>query len=841
MHKQILFKPLILLTISTLLALAVFIFKNSYIKAEGPIPDIHFPCNLTANPEFSSLRPYQAAACGDANKAIFCSNSLIFTETFSDFPQCKAQAPAEGSFICDLGSGKDIPDHNLVVDLADSNLPILGNTELTKNSSSNQDQIDDATKVNEYASWYLNGTINRAEYGENDPNKIVDYAGPIQKIMPQAILEAQRIATINSASKETSQIDENGQPTNKTEFENHNQIVVCGKSNLGILGDITGLGSFKPIECYPNGDKSKAQGRIFRFKKNDSGPSDDNWDGDLSFWNNFVNNIISKIVDILPYVPREVIKESILNHWNRKTPPLPWEDDPFTGKPMTSLNYRKYYNEWRGKTCVIVPAINWLICFENILVPNRYADLFPYVPLANTVDKNGSETVQSVVIQTSNGTKITNESYGIPQNAPLWFAHTQEVKDLAEFLSKSYTPEGVNSEAVPETTENNNCQIVNVRSNPGDNLFPGQTHGIIVPNVHYTITNVPCEATTETKTNDQNQSPCGPGVPVGGTCAIKIVKCNAEVNITLPTITKTPWADEIWQTTVANSNSIFRRIYPKVGENAPVSCIADIPASTKVTYTANDSVGNGTSNFKVKDPTGVDTSETPTLMFPHIGSVYDYFLKGIQTALRPLGYADPSPESGTLCQNIQGGGDCSFNINKINQAIQKASSKYNVPAELLRAIFEIESADEIANPSIYQCKENSAHAAGVTQITKSAYEAVTCSNERLPNDIGVCSQNSGKLSRCNIDDAFELEARVLLWKVGKLNGCKPTGGISLSNKMEWYNASCNYYGSFSPDQLTINYAKGIPANERRQDGEMNYCDIVCWKLGQCSGSNYPPR
>ena len=44
--------------------------------------------------------------------------------------------------------------------------PIMGNTEEVKNSQNGGDTYDDATKVNEYASWYLSGVNNRAEYGE---------------------------------------------------------------------------------------------------------------------------------------------------------------------------------------------------------------------------------------------------------------------------------------------------------------------------------------------------------------------------------------------------------------------------------------------------------------------------------------------------------------------------------------------------------------------------------------------------------------------------------------------------------------------------------------------------
>ena len=195
--------------------------------------------------------------------------------------------------------------------------------------------------------------------------------------------------------------------------------------------------------------------------------------------------------------------------------------------------------------------------------------------------------------------------------------------------------------------------------------------------------------------------------------------------------------------------------------------------------------------------------------------------------------------NGLYCDSLTEEGDCSFNLSKINQAIQKAASKYNVPPELLKAIFEIESAEWIVSPSSYQCEENSAGAAGVAQIVKSTYDLVTCANEKMEDDIGMCADYDPKLSRCSIDDAFELMARILIYKAGRFRSCDSTAGISLGEKTTWYNAACNYYGSAEPDNLTINYANEIPASEKRTDGEMNYCDIVCWKMGQCP--DYPAR
>lgn len=426
--------------------------------------------------------------------------------------------------------------------------------------------------------------------------------------------------------------------------------------------------------------------------------------GELSVFNLLSNITVTGALAGLkltyPFIPTGALEQSIGDHWNLRTPPLPWDDG--TGRPFASdVLYQKAYYEWRGQTCVIIPVINKLACFENILVPNKYADLFQYVPLANTTDKHGAEKDFVAVIQPEGETKIKDKSYDPPYSAPLWYAHTQEVKDLSAFLNKSYTPKNFKAGTVNDT-EKNDCQIVNVRSNPGDNLFPGQSHGIEVPNVEYTITQVLCSVKLQEECNtDKSPNKCAGGPTA--CCPKKKLSCDAEVSITLPTVTATPWADEIFQNTVANSGSTFRRIYPKTGADAPVSCIADIPGSSGVTYTAKDPVGNGAENFKVKDPTDVKT-DNPQIYFPHLGSVYDYFLKGIQTALRPKGFGEGSVISAQTCSNVVCGelpkslpkaqGSCnlggvSSKVGKIPQSLKDivsaAAQTYKVPPNLIIA------------------------------------------------------------------------------------------------------------------------------------------------------------
>jgi len=212
----------------------------------------------------------------------------------------------------------------------------------------------------------------------------------------------------------------------------------------------------------------------------------------------------------------------------------------------------------------------------------------------------------------------------------------------------------------------------------------------------------------------------------------------------------------------------------------------------------------------------------------------EYTLHGIQTLLRPKGYGYTLIDSGAMPATSTVG--CDYSSERVGAAISKVAAKYSIPESLLWVIYEIEGTEHIANPTGYICSENPKQAAGIMQITRGTYNVVTCPDERMANDIGVCTpEGSKQLSRCDIDDAVELAARVLLWKAGKWvyggYNCSATGGIS--TKMDIYNASCNYYGSFSPDTLTVNYSQSIPADSRRTNGPMNYCDIVCYKTGLC--------
>jgi hypothetical protein len=609
-------------------------------------------------------------------------------------------------------------DKHVLVDLTDVELPILGNTQLTKNSQNNADQIDDATKLNEYVSWYLNGANDKAEYAPTDAtttegiSKIVDFSGPLKKLLPSIIQDAQRVKTITYDQETyTSENDDGTAGAEVTEPANHDQIVVCADKSgpLGLFGKVT------PHECYSGGGKEAPLGPEQKYRLS-------TWEkGDLGISRN-LSAAVTELLLKIPGITSNIIGESISVPWDQRTPPLPWGKGQ-DGKPFASpLYYQKAYNEWRGKTCVIAPLINKLFCLDldptNVFVTSEYADLFPYVPLANTVDKKGSQLITSTIIRAPRA-EILTTSYEIKDIPQLYISHSLEDADLSDLLKKTFKPKtdagAAETTTTPKDVEDNNatCRVINSRSNPGDDATFDLPKSAIEVDVHYTVGEIQCQEPHQVCKIDKD--------PESETYRQEVCKpqaaCQSEVYATIPSVSKTPYANEIWANTTAGSDSVFRRIYPKTGPNSPVSCIADLPAVSNATYTINDESTGGVQIDRVIEPDGSGAggergtdSVNAKLYYPHFGGVLEYFLKGIQTALRPKGYGE-QPVSGQYCGNVTCGelpkdlpkasgscnlGSVSSNVGNIPQALKDivsaAAETYKVPPSLILGVMYGEGA-----------------------------------------------------------------------------------------------------------------------------------------------------
>jgi hypothetical protein len=661
-------------------------------------------CTNINNPEYHSLRPYPYQPCQytTASYATFCGNNLTLQETVSGYYPGDGDCTTSGNTItCTFN--KSIPSHKVSINLSGAELPFMGNTQDVKNSINTSDSagFDNADKVNNYVSWYLNGTNYRAEYGGTPTgNDLINYSGPINKLLPGVILDAQRIQSIKNAEQNT----------------NHNQIVACVTSNIPLIGNLLEIGHFNAIPCYI-GNNTPAQGQTFRLNtsglplidripiiKNIAGSSY-GWDSEITWLRSITNippwlfnHLLNRLTEVLPpsiikSMLQTAINDSISTAWNKAIPPLPWDDG--TGKPFANnLLYLKAYYEWRGQTCIVIPIINELVCFENFLIPNKYADLFPYVPLSSTEDLEGNikvDSAQGTGVSLTGAPLVTNVSFLNQNPATLFFPHLTESSQLGSLLQNTYVPQGQNKIGNPtEVSDQVSCNPVEVRSNPGDSLVNGTATitGDLSYNASFSCNFNPppqdsyegCMAScANSNQTGQCETQCSVFPPA------PLQKCDKNVYITLTTESNSPKLDDIWSQLVAGPMAIVKRLFPKLGTQ--IGTIEDIPGSTNISY-SGASANSGTLNL------------------PHVGGIDEYFLKGIQTLLRPKGYGESISFGNTTTSSCSNGttlnfppnhGNCNLKSDilpgsstnmppTLKKMLEAAGQTYNVPPGLIVGI-----------------------------------------------------------------------------------------------------------------------------------------------------------
>lgn len=331
----------------------------------GGTPNIQ--CVPPTDPEFHSLRPYPGSVCiASAPTVTACGNDLIVEKEYQLTPaQAKNCTPNPDGKTrnCNFEFNDSV---NVKISVPEAELPIVGNTELVKNSTNPTGQLDNPQRTNEYVSWYLNGINYRAEEDPNDPRNadglknLLSFAGPLRKLLPKSIVQKEQIDQIA-----------------KINTERHDQITVCAHKEFLNL-----FGQYLPHECY-KGDGSPAIAKKYRLS---------DWNGSLSAFNTIIDIALPLLANIVPSIGTDALRDAIGSPWNDRKPPLESGTDP-NGELFTDLTYRKAYQEWTGKTCAIVtiPIINikQLFCVDNPAVPNEYANLFPYVQPSSTEDLPG--------------------------------------------------------------------------------------------------------------------------------------------------------------------------------------------------------------------------------------------------------------------------------------------------------------------------------------------------------------------------------------------------------------------------------------------------------------------
>ena len=548
-----------------LLAVCYLLFTANHVSAQNYPPVKDPNCDsIKLDPNYHSLRPFPFMPCDKEIKetVIQCGNT-VYASNVIDKDICSncMWTTQPGNCTCNYSGDYS---GNVTIDFSNSELPIVGNTEDVWNwetTPNNLDELDHPTKMNDYVSWYLNGVINRAEYpflfwkGKNqekveaDRRKIIDFSGPIRKLLPQRIQDDSRESQVTQ-SRDT----------------RHNQIAACtfGYNILIPFFNIQ-IGRI-PVPCLDFG---------------------------------WIANIFN-------------IKNVRLDEWKNHLPPKR-EDSP------RFIDYYKKYRAWRGDTCFsvpfpFVPDVEIMLCFDNPLNPNFYGDLFPYIPYTSTEDRVGEGTADVPSEIGSDNLKLFNILYDA-NDLKLYYAHMQETVELSDLLKKSFVPKEGSGDAAPtvpvEVMEG--CKILDIRTNQGDHL--------VDPNWKW----LPDKAITGTLSYDY-EFKCEFNIPANEPPP-HLDSCKVTPTIPISLDTANPLHDQLWSNLVADYNSPFRRIFPKLGSEPSDLCleVKDMPGSTKFDTSADD--------YSLQ--TGGE------VYFPHLGGISEYFLKGIQTILRPKGYGEP--------------------------------------------------------------------------------------------------------------------------------------------------------------------------------------------------------
>lgn len=598
---------------------------NPYIQCDQIRPGVSgWPPGDWFETEFHSLRPYQASACYDKKEdvALFCSNSLFLPFPVTGNLSQQYDCVQTGSFSMRCHFVENVQENNIEITISGAELPIMGNTQDVINSQNAEGEIDsipDNDKVNHFVSWYLNGVINRPEYDHlvgYDPEvpeslinlkKIIDLSGPINKLLAYDVQNLIRKETINRTPQvdfpseaSESLLDEN---TDGGLYARHNQIIGC---TWGInLPGITQLISI-PGKCYRGGD---------------------------SFFEKALNSIINA-------ASRDYRRLGDYDTTQRIPPKITDYD--------SIREYWEAYLEWRGMGCVPVPLPGFGIinvCINNPLSPDWVARLWPYVPYSTTEDRLGMIKISSSSVQPDSADMTISNVTLNALPADLFFPHMQEVDELADILQNTYVAQGVqgnkNTPAEDSKVSSLYCDIANVRQGEGDSLFPTSDGdwpgGVLIEELSF-IAEFYCDFILE-------ENIFGELVPTTNTC-------QKTATVALATDTETPLANETYARLVDGDQSVFKRFYPQIEEGSVIDAILDLPAASNVNYTRSDG-----GSISVRGPNGGSGGD---IYFPHIGAIHEYFLSGIQTALRPKGMGT-GPISGVIGVDpgSVGNGSCS--------------------------------------------------------------------------------------------------------------------------------------------------------------------------------------
>ena len=177
-----------------LIIIIMFIFSANYASAA-------WTCSSGETAKFAPLRPDPGNPCENyvpQEVKFQCGSSItpIETKEFNPYgrgdPDCKivgrrVTCSKQSSFVVTL-------------DLSKANLGILGNTQ--------DENLTDEQKINEYLSWYLSGVPQVGDQKTLDPknskdmDRLVNFSGPVRKLLPYDLGAIAKAKIVSAQSKD---------------------------------------------------------------------------------------------------------------------------------------------------------------------------------------------------------------------------------------------------------------------------------------------------------------------------------------------------------------------------------------------------------------------------------------------------------------------------------------------------------------------------------------------------------------------------------------------------------------------------------------------------------------
>lgn len=330
------------------------------------------------------------------------------------------------------------------------------------------------------------------------------------------------------------------------------------------------------------------------------------------------------------------------------------------------------------------------------------------------------------------------------------------------------------------------CSIADTRVNPGDDLLGPKIETTLRYTQKYTYDAFPSANCVADSGETDSPALCcsnkAAGVPateagvfpgshdkryICGTLPGNRYKTEGRIAV----FTKSPLVEYIYSTLVTGPQSVLKRIFP---QGNPTE-FKEIPGEAKYVATAP-----GADLLKVGS-----NSDTPTIYVPHLGSLYDYFLQGLQKALRPFGFSSiaqlPSPtgDCNSVAATITNVPDCKTGTglvthyacysSDLRNIFESAGSAYNVAPDLLAAIASIESRNLIFEAPLDQpflCQANACGAMGAMQLLTGYGVQPSCSQAQSDPSTAnwakyACKTNGQVPNPGNINDSIYSAASMI--------------------------------------------------------------------------------